>query len=189
MFQLLNLICHFLVSAEKAMAPHSNTLAWKIPWREEPGGLQSMGSQRLRHDWATSLSLFTFMHWRKKWQPTPVFLPEESQGWGSLVGCRLWDRTESAWLKFSEILNEYYNHDPIWVFNTLTKLWFFFFHRIFFSFGFHTSICEVQISNISLNQFLAVCSIFCGILFCPNPDIGEEIELNSSFLFKLTQPI
>ena len=46
------------------------------------------------HDWATSLSLFTFMHWRRKWQPTPVFLPGESQGWGSLVGCRLWGRTE-----------------------------------------------------------------------------------------------
>ena len=43
----------------------------------------------------TSLSLFTFMHWRRKWQPTPVFLPGESQGRGSLVGCRLWDRTES----------------------------------------------------------------------------------------------
>ena len=41
-------------------------------------------------NWATSLSLFTFMHWRRKWQPTPVFLPGESQGWGSLVGCRLW---------------------------------------------------------------------------------------------------
>jgi len=42
----------------------------------------------------TSLSLFTFMHWRRKWQPTPVFLPGESQGRGSLVGCRLWVRTE-----------------------------------------------------------------------------------------------
>ena len=78
------------VNAEKAMASHSSTLAWKIPWAEEPGGLQSMGSRRVGHDWATSLSLFTFMHWRKKWQPTPVFLPGESQGWGSLVGCRLW---------------------------------------------------------------------------------------------------
>ena len=35
------------------------------------------------------------MHWRKKWQPTPVFLPGESQGWGSLVGCHLWGHTES----------------------------------------------------------------------------------------------
>ena len=117
----------------------TSTLAWKIPWTEEPGGLQSMGSLRVGHDfhfslscigegngsplqysclenpmdggawkaavhgvtegqwphdWATSRSLFTFMHWRRKWQPTPVFLPGESQGRGSLVGCRLWGRTE-----------------------------------------------------------------------------------------------
>ena len=43
------------------------TLAWKIPWMEEPGGLQSMRSRRVGHDWATSLSLFTFMHWKRKW--------------------------------------------------------------------------------------------------------------------------
>ena len=42
------------------MAPHSSTLAWKIPWMEEPGGLQSVGSLRVGHNWATSLSLFTF---------------------------------------------------------------------------------------------------------------------------------
>ena len=77
------------------MAPHFSTLAWKIPWTEEPGRLQSMGSWRVRRDWATSLSLFTFTHWRRKWQPTPVFLPGESQGQGSLVGCRLWGCTES----------------------------------------------------------------------------------------------
>ena len=71
------------------MAPHSSTLAWKIPWMEEPGRLQSMGSQRVRHDWATSLSLFTFMHWRRKWQPTPV-LPGESHGQRSLAGCSPW---------------------------------------------------------------------------------------------------
>ena len=89
-----NRICQTLVLyLEKAMAPHSSTLAWKIPWTEEPGRLQSMGSPRVRHDWATSLSLFTFMHWRRKWQTTPVFLPGETQGWGSLVGCRLWGRT------------------------------------------------------------------------------------------------
>ena len=77
------------------MAPHSSTLAWKIPWMEEPGRLQSMGYQRVRHDRATSLSLFTFMHWIRKWQPTPVFLLGESQGRGSLVGCRLWGHIES----------------------------------------------------------------------------------------------
>ena len=43
----------------------------------------------------TRLSDFTFMHWRRKWQPTPVFLPGESQGRGDLVGCRLWGRAES----------------------------------------------------------------------------------------------
>ena len=84
-----------MTTREQAMAPHSNTLAWKIPWMEEPGRLQSMGSLRVGHDWATSLSVFTFMHWRRKWQPTPVFLPGESQGRGSLMGCRLWGRTES----------------------------------------------------------------------------------------------
>ena len=139
------------------MVPHSSTLAWKIPWMEELGRLQSMGSRRVGHDWATSLSLFTscigegngnplqcsclenprdreacwaavygvtqgqtglkrlsssssrlrvghdsatslsiftFMHWRRKWQPTPVFLPGESQGPRSLVRCCLWGRSE-----------------------------------------------------------------------------------------------
>ena len=77
------------------MAPHSSTLAWKIPWTEEPGRLQSMGSLGVGHDCVTSLSLFTFMHWRRKWQPTPVFLPGESQGRRSLVGCCLQGLTES----------------------------------------------------------------------------------------------
>ena len=161
------------------MTTHSATLAWKIPWTEEPCRLQSMGSLRVGHDWVTSLhfnnkykllsgasqvalvvkesacqcrrhrrhwfyrkipqkgngnpfqdsclrnsmnrgawratvcgvakkvghnwacvhylslSLFTFVRWRRKWQPTPVFLPGESQGRGSLVGCHLWGHTES----------------------------------------------------------------------------------------------
>ena len=80
---------------EKAMAPHSSTLAWKIPWTEEPGRLQSMESLRVGRDLVTSLSLFTFLHWRRKWQPTSVFLPGESQGRGRLVGCCLWGHTES----------------------------------------------------------------------------------------------
>ena len=83
-------------NSKRYMHPHihSSTLAWKIPWMEEPGRLQSMRLLRLGHDWATSLLLFTFMHWRRKWQPTPVFLPGESQGRGSLVGGRLWGHTE-----------------------------------------------------------------------------------------------
>ena len=66
----------------------------EIPWMEEPGTLQSVGSLRVGHNLATSLSLFTFMHWGRKWQPIPVFLPGESQGWGSLVWGRLWGHTE-----------------------------------------------------------------------------------------------
>ena len=88
------------------MASHSITLAWKIPWTKEPGRLQSMGSLVVGHNWTMSLSLFTFMHWRGKWQPTPLFLPGESQGWGILVGCCLWghaesDRTERCHFHFS----------------------------------------------------------------------------------------
>ena len=86
------IICpNFIVST---MVPHSNTLAWRLPWMEEPGRLQSMGLLSVGHDWATSLSLFTFMPWRRKWQPTPVFLPGESQERGSLVACHLWGHTE-----------------------------------------------------------------------------------------------
>ena len=83
-----------LCISEKAMAPHSSTFAWKIPWTEEPGRLQPMVSLRVGHDWATSLSLFPFMHWRRKWHPTctPVFLPGESHGQRSLVGYSQWCR-------------------------------------------------------------------------------------------------
>ena len=93
-----------ILPPEKAMAPHSSTLAWKIPWAEEPGRLQSMGLQRLRYNWATSLSLFTFMHWRRKWQPTPVFLPGESQGrgawWAAVYGVAQ-SRIRLKWLSSS----------------------------------------------------------------------------------------
>ena len=98
---------------------HGNPLQYSClenPWTEEPGGLQSMRSQRAGHGQSslaqhstqygefrlfrlasqvTSLSLFTFMHWRRKWQPSPVFLPGECQIRGSLVGCPLWGCTES----------------------------------------------------------------------------------------------
>ena len=191
---------------EEEMATHSSILAWKIPWTEEPGGLQPIGSQRARYDWRSSGSswprnqtrvscvagifftrwdtreawggtearvnwclyclemrewhkimwwsarfcdtghvLSTFREeklfmvgvgsqqihgytrgicswfllaastsflsplfssiprfsWRRQWQPTPVFLPGESQGRRSLVGCRLWGRTELKWLSHS----------------------------------------------------------------------------------------
>ena len=77
------------------MAPHSSTFAQKIPWTEEPGRLQSMGSVESDRTERLHFHFSLFMNWRRKWQPTPVFLPGESQGWGSLVGCRLWGHTES----------------------------------------------------------------------------------------------
>ena len=83
------------------MAPHSSTLAWKIPWTEEPGRLQSLVSLRVG-DSGLSDFIFTFMHWRRKWQPTPVFLPGESQGQRSLVRCRLWGHTESDTTKVTQ---------------------------------------------------------------------------------------
>ena len=95
LIQVIFIISFYYLFLEKAMAPHSSTLAWKIPWMAEPGRLQSMGSLRVGHDWVTSLSLFPFTHWRRKWRPTPVFLPGEPQGPGSLVGFRLWGHTES----------------------------------------------------------------------------------------------
>ena len=81
---------------EKAMATHSNTFAWKIPWKGSLVGCSPWGCEESdTTEQATSLSLFTFMHWRRKWQPTPVFLLGESKGQGSLVSCHLWGRTES----------------------------------------------------------------------------------------------
>ena len=144
MFLCLSVVFWFLLlssnALEKEMATHSSVLAWRIRGTGEPGGLPSMGSHRVGHDWSdlaaaaavsrnregdgtplqysclenlmgggacrlqsmglwrvghdwvTSVSLFTFIHWRRKWQP--VFLPGESQGRGSLVGCHLWVHTE-----------------------------------------------------------------------------------------------
>ena len=73
---------------EKEMATHSSILAWKTPRTEKPGRLQFMGLQRVGHDWAASLSLFTF--WRRKWLLTPVFLLRKSHGQRSLASWCPW---------------------------------------------------------------------------------------------------
>ena len=72
------------------MATHPSILAWRIPWTEEPVHGVTQSRARLKR-----LSRRACMRWRRKWQPTPAFLPGECQGWRSLVGCRLWDLTES----------------------------------------------------------------------------------------------
>ena len=110
---------------EKAVAPHSSTLPWKIPWMEEPGGLQSMGSLRVGHDWATSLSFFTFMHWRRKWQATPVFLPWESRDggawWAAFYGVAQ-SRIRLKRLSSSSVWDEC-NCAVVWAFFGIAFLW------------------------------------------------------------------
>ena len=58
------------------------------------GGAWKVGVHGVAEGW-TRLSDFTFTHWRRRWQPTPVFLPGESQGRGNLASCHLWGHTES----------------------------------------------------------------------------------------------
>ena len=87
-------------SLEEEMATHSSILDGKIPRTEEPGGLQSTGSSEGKASTCNtgdpgSIPGLGRFPWRRKWQPTQVFLPAESQGRGSLVGCRLWGLTES----------------------------------------------------------------------------------------------
>ena len=108
---------------EKAMAPHSSPLAWKIPWMEEPGRLQSMESRRVWHDWETSLSLFTFMHWRRKWQPTPVFLPGESQGGGAWWAAVYGVTQSQTWLKWLSSLAAASRKIDLWKYSYLDNLW------------------------------------------------------------------
>ena len=107
------------------MAPHSSTLAWKIPWTEEPGGLQSMGSLGVGHDWATSLSLFTLMHWRRKWQPTPVSClenPRDGGAWWAAVSgvAQSWTRlkwlSSSSSILYSIVVESYYIFPSVSIF-------------------------------------------------------------------------
>ena len=98
-YLIVVLICISLVMRRRrqwhptpVLLPGKSYGRWSLvgcsPWGRE----ESDTTERLHFHF--SLSLFTFMHWRRKWQPTPVFLPRESQGWGSLVGCCLWGCTE-----------------------------------------------------------------------------------------------
>ena len=89
---------------EKAMATHSSTLAWKIPWTEEPGRLQSMRSLRVGHDWATSLSLFTFTHWRRNDNPLQCSClenPRDGGAWWAAIYGVTQSRTRLKWLSNS----------------------------------------------------------------------------------------
>ena len=144
-------------SMEKAMAPHSNTLAWKIPWMEEPGRLWSMGSLRVRYDWATSLSLFTFMYWRRKWQPTPVFLPGESQeggAWWAAVSGVAQSRTRLKWLSSS-------SRGSIYVIIHINISWLSSMNWNYYSFPLHNKDTVVYKSVVWMHVV-----IFLELLFC-----------------------
>ena len=110
---------HLVRATEKAMAPHSSTLAWKISWVEKPG--QSMGSLRVRHDWATSLSLFTVLHWRRKWQPTPLQCsclenPRDGGTWWAAVSGVAQSRTRLKWLSSGSSSQSYgFSSGHIWM--------------------------------------------------------------------------
>ena len=78
--------------SEKAMAPHSSTVAWKIPWMEELGGLQSMGSWRVGHLLGDFIFTFHFHALEKEMAIHSSLLAWRIPGSGSLMGCRLWGR-------------------------------------------------------------------------------------------------
>ena len=144
------------------MAPHSSTLAWKIPWTEEPGRLQSMGSLRVGHDWATSLSFFTFVHWRRKWPSTPAFLPGESQGWGSLVGGCLWGHAD---LDTTEVIWQQQQHDKsVWESKILSKVITAEFFLNFMLHGFSRKV-------ILLSRWIFFCSECTDTLYCLNAEM------------------
>ena len=93
--------------SEKAMAPHSSTLAWKIPWMEEPGRLQSMGSLRVRHDWATSFSLFTFIIGEGNGNPRQCSClenPRDREAWWAAVYGVTQSWTRLKWLSISKYM-------------------------------------------------------------------------------------
>ena len=87
---------------EKEMATHSGVLAWRIPGTGEPGGLPSMGSHRVGHDWSDLAAAVIYMQ-RREWHPTPVLLPRKSHGRRRLERCSPWGRRGSdttEWLHF-----------------------------------------------------------------------------------------
>ena len=86
---------------EKETATHSSVLAWRIPGTGEPGGLLSMGSHRVGHDWSNLAAAAAAVQLSRKWQPTPLLVPGKSHGQRSLasyssLGCKESDRMEQG---------------------------------------------------------------------------------------------
>ena len=100
---------------EKAMATHSSTLAWKVPWTEEPGRIESMGLQRVRHDWTISLSLSSYLG--------PVFCVFhilKSLG----AHHRQWLQSDGCWLQvFFSFLSALEGWKPCWLWHPCLLIW------------------------------------------------------------------
>ena len=95
------------------MAPHSSTLAWKIPWAEEPGRLRSTGSLRVRHDWATSLWLFTSCIGERNGNPLQCFClenPRDRRAWWAAVYGVAQNQTRLKWLSIKVLFNICLHH-------------------------------------------------------------------------------
>ena len=91
MANMLKVICH---CKNEKLNPNGTPLQYSCLENPMDKGAWKAAVHVVTKSW-TGLSDFTFTHWRRKWRPTPAFLPGESQGWGSLVGCSPWSCTES----------------------------------------------------------------------------------------------
>ena len=152
--------------AEKAMAYHSSTFAWKIPWTEERGRLQSMGLLRVRHDRATSLSLFTFMHWRGNDNPLQCSClenPRDRGAWRAAIYGVLQSRTRLKRLSSSSSISSLEKR----LFRSLAQLlisgFFFFFFPC--CVGCMSCLFVLEINPLSVDSFGIIPSHSEGFLF------------------------
>ena len=127
----LKALCSPKPSLEKAMAPHSSTLAWKIPWMEEPGRLQSMGLLGVGHDWETSLSLFTLMHWKGNGNPLQCSClenPRDGDAWWAAICGVAQSWTRLKWLSSSSTKCQIHKVGTIdhYKINKIKPVWVFF---------------------------------------------------------------
>ena len=155
------------------MAPHSSTLAWKIPWTEEPGRLQSMGSLRVGHDWATSLSLFHFdalekemathssvLAWRILEMGEPGGLPSvESHrvghDWSDLAAAAA--AAAMRWMKLEPIIQSKVTQKEKHQYSILTHI-----YRIYKD-GNHKFVFSVWVCFCFVNKFICIYIFRCHI--------------------------
>ena len=154
------------------MATHSSTLAWKIPWTKEPGGLQSMGSQRVGHDWVTSLSISCIGERNgNPLQCSCLEIPRDGGAWWAAIYGVTQSRTQLKWLSSSSSIRKISA-------NVLTNIFCF---SLFISGILLTNILgQLTLSHISLMLWLFVCLFFNSLSLC--------LIVNSFFccIFKFT---